>query len=151
MPSASSLFSAVFGFRKVVLEIFSELDTTKTEVLISPEASRSPKKSRRRAPGGHTMSRRAPPAAPGLGVGPLVAPRHRSSAYLFRSSGKPKGPEPPSTKSSVAAVIVNPSSGGFWSCSRHPAGEGDHHRRPLHHHACLRSDAWVVHPWTTGP
>ena len=36
MPSASSLFSAVFGFRKVVLEIFSELNATKTEVPIFP-------------------------------------------------------------------------------------------------------------------
>ena len=36
MPSASSLFSAVFSFRKVVLEIFSELDTTKIEVPIFP-------------------------------------------------------------------------------------------------------------------
>ena len=40
MPSASSLFSAVFGFRKVVLEIFSELDTTKTEVPIFPRSTR---------------------------------------------------------------------------------------------------------------
>src|SRR6266567_9475381 len=32
--SASSLFSAVFGFRKVTQEIFSELDETKAEVPI---------------------------------------------------------------------------------------------------------------------
>ena len=65
--------------------------------------------------------------------------------------GKILGTEQNSMKLSTAAVIVNPSSGGFWSSSRHPAGEGNHHRRPLHHHACLWSDAWVVHPWTTGP
>ena len=35
--SASSLFSTIFGFRKVVLEIFSELDTAKTKVPIFPE------------------------------------------------------------------------------------------------------------------
>ena len=61
MPSASSLFSAVFGFRKVVLEIFSELDATKTKVPIFPASTRSPKESRRGAAGGHTMPRRGPP------------------------------------------------------------------------------------------
>ena len=88
--SASSLFSAVFRFRKVVLEIFSKLDATKTEVLIFPTSIRSLKGSRRRAPGGHTMPRRGPPlAAPRQGVGPLAAHRRCPSAYLFRSSGKP--------------------------------------------------------------
>ena len=41
--------------------------------------------------------------------------------------------------------------GEFWSSSRHPAGGGNHRRRHLHRHARLRSDAWVVHPWTMGP
>ena len=86
MPSASSLFSAVFGFRKVVLEIFSELDTTKTEVPIFPGSTQ---KSEEESKTGTRGPRRAPLATPGLGVGSLVAPRHRSSAYLFRSSGKP--------------------------------------------------------------
>jgi hypothetical protein len=44
-----------------------------------------------------------------------------------------------------AAAVVDTRSGGSRSSSRHPAGEGNHHRRPLHHHACLRSDAWVVY------
>jgi hypothetical protein len=38
--------------------------------------------------------------------------------------------EPPSTKSSVAIVDVDPSSGGSRSSSRQPVGEGNHHRRP---------------------
>ena len=38
--------------------------------------------------------------------------RHRPSAYLFTISGKPWIPEPPSTKSSVAAAIAEPISGG---------------------------------------
>ena len=41
--SASSLFSAVFSFRKVVLEIFSELDTANTKVPIFPTSTQSPK------------------------------------------------------------------------------------------------------------
>ena len=45
---------------------------------------------------------------------------------------------------SEAAAIANPSSGGFCSSSRHPTGEGNFHRRHLHHHACLRSDASLL-------
>ena len=47
--SASSLFSAVFGFRKVLLQIFSELHETKGQVPIFPTRTRSPKERRRRA------------------------------------------------------------------------------------------------------
>ena len=35
--SASSLFSAVFGFRKVIKEIFSELEETKSHAPIFPD------------------------------------------------------------------------------------------------------------------
>ena len=66
MPSASSLFSAVFSFRKVILEIFSELDPTKTEVPIFPG---SVQKSEEES---NTRTRWASPC---LGAGPpLVAP-----------------------------------------------------------------------------
>src|SRR6266567_1852654 len=41
--SASSLFSAVFGFRKVTQEIFSELDGTKAETPIFPGTFQSTK------------------------------------------------------------------------------------------------------------
>src|SRR6266480_1017854 len=41
--SASSLFSAVFGFRKVTHEIFSELDGTKAETPIFPGTFQSTK------------------------------------------------------------------------------------------------------------
>ena len=49
MPSASFLFSAVLGFRKVKQEIFSELDEMKTQPPIFPTRTRSPKGRRRRA------------------------------------------------------------------------------------------------------
>ena len=89
-------------------------------------------------------------AGPGLatprgGVGPPGLHRPRPSAYLFSVMGKPWIPEHNSTKSSVAAVIANPTSVGFRSSSRHPAGEGNHHRRALHRHARLRSDACPPH------
>ena len=42
MPERQVLFYAIFGFRKVVLEIFSELDATKAEGPIFPSSTRSP-------------------------------------------------------------------------------------------------------------
>ena len=43
MPQCQFLFSAVFGFRKVTHEIFSELDVTKANVPILPCRSEGPK------------------------------------------------------------------------------------------------------------
>ena len=56
--SASCLFSAVFGFRKVSKEIFSELDGTNVKVNYFPWGTRSPEESRRGRPGGQTHPRR---------------------------------------------------------------------------------------------
>ena len=39
MPQCQFLFSAVFDFRKVVLEIFSKLDDTRTQPPIFPDTS----------------------------------------------------------------------------------------------------------------
>ena len=74
-PSASSLFSAIFGFRKVVLEIFSELDTAKTEV---PIFLRSNRKSEGESKTGTRWASPCPGAGPPLAVpgggeSPLVA------------------------------------------------------------------------------
>ena len=49
MPQYQFLFSTVFGFRKVVLKIFSELDATKAKVPILLSRTRSSKGSRRAA------------------------------------------------------------------------------------------------------
>ena len=89
--SASSCFLLFLYFRKVVQEIFSELDETKAEVpsfTVTKLETRRESKKRREA------------ATPGLGVGPgLAAPRggegpsgtHRArpSAHIFCNSGKP--------------------------------------------------------------
>ena len=47
MPERQFLFSVVFGFRKVVLKIFLELDETKAEVPIFPSRTKSPEGTRR--------------------------------------------------------------------------------------------------------
>ena len=49
MPQCKFMFSAVFGFRKIVLQISSDLDETKCHVPIFPAPSRSPKERRRGA------------------------------------------------------------------------------------------------------
>ena len=123
MPHCKFLFSAVFVFHQ---------SRSRNILGIGRNEARSPyffvtytesEGDSKGARGAATPGGGAPLVARPRGVGPLVAHRHRPSAYLFHSSGKPYRPEPPSTKSSVAAIIVNPSSGGFWSSSRHPARE----------------------------
>ena len=91
MPEHQFLFSVVFGFRKVVLEIFSELDATKTEVPIFsntyPESEGDPKGAS--GLGSPCLGVGPPLAAPRCGEATLAAHQRCPSAYLFRSSGKP--------------------------------------------------------------
>ena len=63
--SVRCLFSAVFGFRKVSKEIFSDLDETKDKVNYFPWGTRSPKESPRGRPEGPAHPRHgwAPPRA----------------------------------------------------------------------------------------
>ena len=64
MPQCQFLFSAVYGFRKAVLEIFSELDETKSQGPIFLSRTRSPKERRRGAPRRpHHVVARVPPLA----------------------------------------------------------------------------------------
>ena len=51
MPQCQSMFSVVFGFRKFIQEMFSELDETKAKPSIFLTHTRSPKGSRRNAAG----------------------------------------------------------------------------------------------------
>jgi hypothetical protein len=150
--SVSSCFMLFLCFRKVTQEILSELDETKPKVNISLSRTRGLERSQRRArepPPHHRVAR--PPGRATTWCGPLRPHFLRPFAYIFSISGKLSTLDPPSMKSSSVTAVVNPRSGGFWSSSRHPAGEGIYHRRHLHHHAHLRIDAWVVHPWTMGP
>jgi hypothetical protein len=101
--SASSLFLLFLCFRKATQEIFSELDETKAKIPIFPGASQSPKQRRRGTRGRlHHAMVRAPLAAPGSGVGPWPTPLRRPSAYIFPSTGKPKGPDQFSMKPTVS-------------------------------------------------
>ena len=85
MPQCQFLFSVVFGFRKVVLEIFSELDATKPEVPIFPTRTRSLKGSRRGAAGRpHHMAAWPPLGCTAIGCGPPGCPP-TSPFLLFKA------------------------------------------------------------------
>jgi hypothetical protein len=72
-----------------------------------------------------------PGPPPSAALPPIYSPRR----------GKPKDPINFPRNIMQAAAITDARSGGSRSSSRHPAGEGNHRRGLLHHHACLQSDA----------
>jgi hypothetical protein len=119
-------------FRKVTQIIFSELDETKAEPPIFTEASRRPKMRRRgaKSQAHHQGARPSPwPRCP------MVRPAGPTSddALLPISSPrreKPKGRISFPQNILQAAVVAVARSGGSWSSSRHPAGEGNPCRRP---------------------
>jgi hypothetical protein len=130
--SVSSLFSAAFCISEKTQEIFSELDEIKAKVLIFPDTRRSPKQ-RRRGDSRQAHHRVAQPTPgpchqvvwppgppPGTALPPIYSPRREN----------PKHPINFPRNILQAATIVDAKSGGSRSASRHPAGEGNHHRRP---------------------
>jgi hypothetical protein len=151
--SASSYFLLFLCFRKITQEIFSELDKTKAEVRNYLTRRRSPKESRRRTKGQphHVVARATPRPRhqvvwppgqpPDIALPPIYSPRWEN----------PRGPNSFPENILEAATIVDARSGGSRSTSRHPAGEGNHHRRPSSS-PCLPSE-WCVSslPWTMGP
>ena len=91
--------------------------------------------------GALTMPRRAPPcprlgvvrwprSPPDIAISPIYTPPVENPKYLIRNPRKV--PQPPSSSTLDQGVLkLSPA-----HCRR-----VDHHRRPLHHHACHRSDA----------
>jgi hypothetical protein len=132
MPQCQSLFLLFLCFKKATQEIFSELNETKAEISIFPEASRSPKLRRRRTRGQvhHRVSRPSPwprhqvvwPPGP---LSDTALPR----IYSPRRENL-KGPINFPRNILQAVAIADARSGGSRSSSRHPVGEGNHHRRP---------------------
>jgi hypothetical protein len=134
-------------FRKVIQEIFSELDETKVEVPNYLTRRQSPKESRRRTRGQpHPMVARASPRPCHQGCDRLV--HHLTSPFrLFNPlDGKTLGartlfqktyckPPPSLTRDREGPKAIP----GTLS-ERGITTEG-----LLHHYACLRSDVWVVY------
>jgi hypothetical protein len=151
--SATSLFLLFLCFRKATQEIFSELDETKAKIPIFPEASQSPKERRRgtRGQAHHRVARPSPwprhqvvwpPGPPSdAALPPIYSPRRENLKdqinFLWNLL--------------QATAIVDARSGGSRSSSRHPAREGNHHRRPSS--SPWLPPEWCVSslPWTTSP
>jgi hypothetical protein len=151
--SASSCFLLFLYFRKVIQEIFLELDKTKAKVPIYLTQRQSPKerRSRARRRPHHGVARPTPwpcqalvwaPQAPSDITLPPINSLHQEN---------PKGPNIYSQKyykppPSLTRVREGPEALPGTLTERGIITGG-----LLHRHARLRSDAWVVHPWTTGP
>jgi hypothetical protein len=119
-------------FRKVTQEIFSELDEIKAEVHIFPNMRQSPKQRWRGARGQphHRVARASPwlhhqvvgppGPPPDAALPPIYSPRRENLKAL---SNFPRN-------ILQAAAVVDARLGGPRSSSQHPAGQGNHHRRP---------------------
>jgi hypothetical protein len=146
-------FLLLVCFRKATHEIFSELDKTKVKVSIFLDTRRSPKQRRRGTRGQphHRVARPTPGPChqvvwppgppPDAALPPIYSPRRGKPKYLINF---------PRNILQVTAV-VDARSGGSRSSPRHPAGDGNHRRRPSSS-PCLPPE-WCVSslPWTTGP
>jgi hypothetical protein len=130
--SASSYFLLFLCFRKVTQEIFSELNETKAKVPIYLTRRQSPEERRRRTR--RRPHHRVARATPWPCHQVVWAPGPPSDIALLPINSlrreNPRGPVTFPRNILQAAAIVNPRSGGSRSSSRHPVGEGNHHRRP---------------------
>jgi hypothetical protein len=134
-------------FRKVTQEIFSELDKTKAKVPNYLTWRRSPKESRRWTRGQpHLLVARAPPWPRHQGCDCLVHPMTLSFRLYILLVEKTLGAQtlfqktyykpPPSSMRDRESPEALPGA----LPERGITTEG-----LLHHHACLRSDVWVVY------
>jgi hypothetical protein len=151
--SASSLFFVVLCFRKATQEIFSELDETKAS---RPEFYRSFQRTEEELEWSHEGPSHQGGAARGWAAPPMC---ETASVHFWRCPFAYKDPptgktEKPDHFSRIHRDPPPPStqrSGGSRSSSRHPAREGNRHRRSSSS-PCLPLEQWVSSlPWTMGP
>jgi hypothetical protein len=151
--SAIPCFLLFLCFRKVTQEIFSELDKTKAEVPNYLTRRRSPKESRRRTRGQpHPRVEQPSPSPRHQGVWPPGPPPNIALTPIYSPRWEnPRGPNSFPKNILQATSVIDTRSGGSRSSSRHPAEEGNHHRRPSSA-PCLPPE-WCVSslPWTMGP
>ena len=85
MPQCQFLFSAVFGFRKVTQEIFSELDVTKANIPIFTVPKQRTEDEMKKGSRAATpyLGAAYPWPAPSVGVGPSGVHRPRPLAHIF--------------------------------------------------------------------
>ena len=126
MPKCQFLFSAVFGSRKVLLRIFSELHETKAKPPIFPRDTRSQKGK----PGGgprppnHMLARLGPQARREVRREPRTSTDIAPSPIYCLRRENPKKSKPISMKSSAAPPPSTTSFGGQNLCSGTLPGRG---------------------------
>jgi hypothetical protein len=146
--SASFCFLLFLYFRKVIQEIFLELDKTKAKVPIYLTRRRSPKGRRRpaRRRPHHRVARPHPWPRQAL----VWAPRPSSDNALPPINSLLR--ENPKGRASIHEKYCKPSPlstrdrEGLDALPGTLPERGIITRGLLHRHACLRSHAWVVHP-----
>jgi hypothetical protein len=119
--SASFLFLLFLCFRKASQEIFSELDETKAKVPIFPKR--------------HGVQSRDGGPPPDAALPPIYSPRRenlKAPINFHKTYCKPP-PSPTRDRESPEALPGTLLERGITAGGL------------LHHHACLRSDAWVVY------
>jgi hypothetical protein len=145
--SASSSFLLFLCFRKFTQEIFSELDETKAEVPNYLTWRWSPKESQRRTKGRpHQVVARTTPRPchqgvwqpgppPDIVLLPILSPRRENprARTLFQKTYCKPPPLSTRDREGPKALLGTLPERGITT------------RGLLHHHACLRSDVWVVY------
>jgi hypothetical protein len=129
--SASSLFSAIFVFQKSYTGNILGIGRNKSQSSYFPDTRQSPKQRRRGARGQPHHPWRGPPlATSGHGVAPGPPPDIALPPIYSPRRENPKHPINFPENILQAAAVVDARSGGSRSSFRHPAGEGNHYRRP---------------------
>jgi hypothetical protein len=150
--SVSSYFLLFLCFWKVTQEIFSELDETKAKVPIYLTWRRSPKERRRGARGlhHHRVARATPWLRHQVVWTPGTPPDIALPPINYLRRENPKGTNTFQQNILQAVAVIVPRSRGSRSSSRHPVGEGNHHRRPSS--SPSQPSEWCVSslPWTMG-
>ena len=124
--SASSCFLLFLYSRKASLEIFSELDETSRGMLFCQNTPDGPKEQQRRATRRPHAPRARAPFCCALGwCRPLGGPQPPPFRLPIPPDAKTLNTRAIIHEKFQDAAVVNPSSGGFRSSSRHPAGEGN--------------------------
>jgi hypothetical protein len=130
--SASSLFSAIFVFQKSYTGNILGIRWDKSRIsYISWKVAKSEDETEGGAGPGHTLGRRGPGPGHATRVRPPGPPPDAALPPIYSPRReKLKGLINFPQNILQAAAIVDVTSGGYRSSSRHPAREGNHRRRP---------------------
>jgi hypothetical protein len=132
MPQCQFVFSAVFVFQKSYIGNILGIGRNENQIFYLPDTKTGPEERQRSAR--RQPHHRVVQATPWPRHQVVWAPGPLSDIALLPINSlcreNPKGPNTFPRNILQAAAVVDPRLGGSRSSSRHPAGEGNHHRRP---------------------